>query len=89
MLLKGRGLLAAGEQDEAESALRNTLSTALTLGNVPARLRTGLELTRLLQRDGRPEQAAQVLERALRGIEADCGYPPAQEASDWLARLRR
>ncbi|MNP78962.1 hypothetical protein D3C76_1766960 [compost metagenome] len=65
------------------------MSTALTLGNVPARLRTGLELTRLLQRDGRPEQAAQVLERALRGIEADCGYPPAQEASDWLARLRR
>ncbi|MCP3752962.1 sigma 54-interacting transcriptional regulator [Pseudomonas sp. SBB6] len=89
MLLKGRALLAAGEQDEAESTLRNALSTTLTLGSVPARLRTGLELTRLLQHDGRLEQAALVLERALRGIEADCGYPPAQQASDWLARLRR
>lgn len=87
MLLRGRALLALGDDREAEATLRVALSTALTLGVVPARLHAALELARLLERSERGAQVQSILMRALRGLDPQLDYPPASNVRSWLARL--
>lgn len=87
MLLRGRALLALGDDREAEATLRVALSTALTLGVVPARLHAAVELARLLERSERGAQVQSILVRALRGLDPQLDYPPASTVRSWLARL--
>ena len=85
MVLKACGVLATGDFDGAESGLRNALSTALALGAVPAGISAATQLALLLNRTNRPEQAVEVLSRAVRGVEPKAAHAGLNRALELLA----
>ncbi|WP_439889121.1 sigma 54-interacting transcriptional regulator [Pseudomonas sp. MBLB4123] len=88
MTLKARAVLAAGDAEGAESSLHSALSTARTLGAVPASISAATQLAVLLNQTGRRAQAIEVLLRTVRGMEPKVIYTGLGRALDLLDQLR-
>ncbi len=86
--VQGRAKMAQGDLDGAEEGLRGALSTANALGSVPARLEAANHLAELLNRTGRRPQAADLLAKAVKGIERDAPFPGLDRALRKLDELR-
>lgn len=84
---KARARWAQDDLDGTEQELRSALSTALALGSVSARIAAATQLARLLQQTRRPEQAAKLLSRALRGVAPDAPSPSLERALQLLEEL--
>ncbi|MDN7177153.1 sigma-54 dependent transcriptional regulator [Caballeronia sp. SEWSISQ10-4 2] len=88
LIIKARTQWARGDLTVAEQGLRTAMSTALTLGSVPARIDAAKYLADLLHKTNRTALAIETLERALRLPRLTRATAGIIQATQLLADLR-
>ena len=89
LTVKARAQWAQNDLAGAEQELRSAMSTAMALGAVAARLGAATHLAQLLRQTQRPDQAEELLIRALRGVAQDTPSPGLTRALQLLEELRQ
>ncbi|MBF9245957.1 sigma-54-dependent Fis family transcriptional regulator [Pseudomonas syringae pv. tomato] len=87
MIIRGRSILAQGNVQEAERALRSALSMAFAVGSVSARISAATYLATVLIARGQSDQACEILDHAVGGISAHHAPPILSRSHALLATL--